>query len=90
MWGVRLTNNAQKENTMNKSTWYQRKIKLDDGTVISIICKEDISYGHSENLFECALINPDGCIDDDSVMGYLTFHQVAEYIDKAMEKHNNE
>lgn len=87
---MRLTDNAQKENTMNKSTWYQRKIKLDDGTVISIICTEGISYGHEDKLFECALLKPDGCIDDDSVIGNLTFHQVAEYIDKAMEKHNNE
>jgi len=74
---------------MNKTTWYQHKIKLDDGAVISIICKDDISYGHADNLFECALINPNGSIDDDSVTGHLTFHQVAEYINKAMEEHND-
>lgn len=75
---------------MNKSTWYQHKIKLDDGAVISIICTEGISYGYEDKLFECALINPNGEIDHDSVTGNLGFHQVAEYIDKAMEKHNEQ
>jgi len=74
---------------MDKPTWYKRKIKLDDGTVISIICTENISYGHEDTLFECALITPSGRIDDDSVTGHLDFHQVAEYINKAMEEHND-
>ena len=69
-------------------TWYDRKIKLDDGYVISIICKQLVSYGEDEKLFECVLITPDDHIDDDSLEGYLNFHQVAAYIDKAMEIHN--
>jgi hypothetical protein len=74
---------------MNKTTWYQRKINLDDETTISIICKEDISYGHADNLFECALVAPDGSIDDEKLKGHLDFDQVAEYIRKAKEEHND-
>jgi hypothetical protein len=74
---------------MNKTTWYQRKISLDDGTVISIICTEDISYGHADKLFECALVAPDGSIDDEKLKGYLDFDQVAEYIKNAKEQHND-
>ena len=68
--------------------WYERKIKLDDGYQVSIVCKQLVSYGEDEKLFECALITPDDYVDDDSVTGYLDFHQVAEYINKAKEKHN--
>jgi hypothetical protein len=74
---------------MNKTTWYQRKINLDDGTTISIICTQDISYGHMDKLFECALVAPDGSIDDEKLQGYLDFDQVAEYIRKAKEEHND-
>jgi hypothetical protein len=69
-------------------TWYERKIKLDDGYQVSIICKQAVSYGEDEKLFECALIEPDGNVDDESVTGYLDFHQVAEYINKANKQHN--
>jgi len=75
---------------LNKTTWYQRKIQLDDGTIISIICTDGVSYGHADKLFECALIAPDGSIDDDLLKGYLDFDEVAEYIKKAKEKHNND
>jgi hypothetical protein len=34
------------------------------------------------------MVNPDNYIDNDSVTGYLDFHQVAEYIRKAREKHD--
>ena len=73
---------------MNK-TWYQRKIKLDDNWFVSIICTEDISYGHRDKLFECAMIEPDSGVVDDSVTGHLDFDQVAEYIKKAKEIHND-
>jgi hypothetical protein len=69
-------------------THYARRIKLDDGWEVSIICKHLISYGEDEKLFECAMVNPDNYIDNDSVTGYLDFHQVAEYIRKAREKHD--
>jgi hypothetical protein len=71
-----------------KETWYQRKINLDDGWVVSIICKDHVSYGCNDNLFECALLYPNGGVDDKSVTGFLDFHQVAQYIRKAKKKHN--
>ena len=70
-------------------TWYERKIKLDDEYQVSIICKQLVSYGEDEKLFECALIEPDGNVDGESVTGYLDFYQVAEYINKAKEQHNS-
>jgi hypothetical protein len=73
---------------MNK-TWYQRKINLDDNWLISIICTQDISYGHADLLFECAMVEPDGDVNHDSVTGHLDFDQVAEYIKKAKEIHND-
>ena len=69
---------------------YKRRIKLDDGYQISIICNHDVSYGHANRLFECAMILPDDLgVDDDSVTGHLDFDQVAEYIKKAKEIHND-
>lgn len=74
---------------LDKETWYHRKITFDDGWELSIICKDHISYGHKEHLFECALISPTDGIDDNSVTGYLDFDDVAKYIRKAARKHND-
>ena len=68
---------------------YSRRIKLDDGYQISIIHKTGISYGDLEGLFECATMTPENLCLDDSVTGHLDFHEVAEYIKKAKEQHNN-
>lgn len=68
---------------------YARRIKLDDGYEISIIHKTEISYGEQEGLFECAIMTPENLCINDSVTGYLDFHEVAEYIRKAKEEHNN-
>ena len=73
----------------DKETWYHRKINLDDGWVISIICKDHVSIGYREHLFECALISPTDGVDDKSVTGYLDFDDVAKYIRKAARKHND-
>ncbi|CAB4159329.1 hypothetical protein UFOVP704_80, partial [uncultured Caudovirales phage] len=40
-------------------------------------------------LFECAMVEPDGNVNHDSVTGHLDFDQVAEYIKKAKEIHND-
>lgn len=68
---------------------YKRRIELDDGYEISIICNHGVSYGHENRLFECAMIEPDGDVNNDSVTGHLDFDQVAEYIKKAKEIHND-
>jgi len=70
--------------------WYERRIKLNDGYKIHINCKQLVSYDEDEKLFECALITPDEHIDMDSITYNLDFHQVAEYINKAKEKHNDD
>jgi hypothetical protein len=75
---------------MNKPyVHYHRIITLDDGYQISIIHKTDISYGEDKGLFECAIKTPDGSIDDEKLKGHLDFDQVAEYIRKAKEEHND-
>ena len=68
--------------------WYDRTIKLDDGYVISIICRQLVPDCEEEKLFQCALFTPDDQLEPDSEAFGLNFHQVAEYIDKATEKHN--
>jgi hypothetical protein len=68
---------------MNETTnYYRNRYKLNHDFVISIICTP-ISYGYADNLFECAIIAPYTGIDHDTVQGYLTFRQVADYIDQA-------
>lgn len=69
-----------------------KKYRFENNYGASVICN-DFSYGHEEGLFELAIIkfNEDNtwfiCYDDnpiepDCIIGYLTWEEVIEYLEK--------
>jgi hypothetical protein len=63
---------------------YQNEIKFENGFGLSIICKSG-SYGHSENLFEVALLRHGDIVynkDFPDVLGWQSFADVGQLIEK--------
>ncbi len=61
---------------------------FDNGYGVSVVC-HDFSYGGKSGLFELAVMYNGNIVYDTpithDVLGYLTFHDVAETIDKVKE-----
>ena len=55
------------------------KFHFRNGWGASVACHSG-SYGGDEGLYELAEINPNGHIIDDSIKGWLCFHEVDAYL----------
>ena len=63
-------------------TWYEKEISFDNGYEVTVVCKQGVTHGNREKLFEVAVYKLgepwyDGHAD---VHGHLSFEDVGELL----------
>ena len=65
-------------------TWYEKEISFDNGYEVTVMCKQGVTHGNREKLFEVAVYKlGEICYDGHSdVHGHLSFEDVGELLHK--------
>ena len=65
-------------------TWYEKEISFDNGYEVTVMCKQGVTHGNPEKLFEVAVYKlGEICYDGHSdVHGHLSFEDVGELLHK--------
>ena len=64
-------------------TWYEKEISFDNGSAVTVMCKQGVTHGNREKLFEVAVYKlGEKCDDGPDVHGHLSFEDVGELLHK--------